>query len=256
MVMSQHIRDGSPGLGGPGGEIADPWDGHARDGRERASPIGFEEFIETLPVPVFRQDARGVYTGANAAFAAFVGRSREEVPGLTALEVWDAQVAALSITTDAPLLAAPRRQTYECRVRRGDGVTRDALFHRATFLDPAGDIGGLVGIVVDVTERAHADIQLREAGAVAEAAIEGVNRSLAGMSRDVQVVLSFLLRSRDLLHEQVPVGAVLVQSYRPEPANRSGKHIPRQAGRLLAIPVRDAGLASCTGSATASLRLE
>jgi len=128
VVTGQRVEEGLSALRGPGGEVAVLWrDASAIPLRARVQPPRFEEIIQTLPLPVFCQDACGVFTGANAAFAAFVGVGPDEIPGGTAFDIWDASLAALSITTDAPLLAAPRKQTYECRARRGDGRPRRPL---------------------------------------------------------------------------------------------------------------------------------
>ena len=52
-------------------------------------------------------------------------------------------------------------QTYEWKVRAADGSEKVVIFNKATFPDASGNIAGLVGVMVDITERKRTEIELK-----------------------------------------------------------------------------------------------
>ena len=63
---------------------------------------------------------------------------------------------------DLEAFQAAGTQVYESRVQAPDGARRHVVFHKATFPDPNGGVGGLVGIVTDITGLKQAETELRE----------------------------------------------------------------------------------------------
>ncbi|TAK30614.1 MAG: PAS domain-containing sensor histidine kinase [Chloroflexota bacterium] len=65
------------------------------------------------------------------------------------------------VTPRTELLARGGVQSYDTAVRYADGSEHDVIFYKATFQNPDGTLGGLVGTFLDVTERRKAE-QFRE----------------------------------------------------------------------------------------------
>ncbi len=118
--------------------------------------------IEAIPAPVFYKDTQGRYLGCNAAFAEYVGRPRDEIVGRTVFDVAPPELAQIYAAADRQLLRSGGTQTYETDVVRGDGTRRRIVFHKAVFRDSAGDVAGIVGAMLDITDRQRAEEALRE----------------------------------------------------------------------------------------------
>ena len=116
-----------------------------------------QAILDAVPVPVFCKDADGVYRGCNKAFAAYLGRDRREIVGQGVEGVAPPELARVYRAADDALLAAGGTQVYEGRARYADGTLHDVLFHKVAFLDDQGRVAGLVGTILDLTERKRAE---------------------------------------------------------------------------------------------------
>lgn len=122
-----------------------------------------DSLLETLPVPVFYKDRAGRYLGVNQAFTELLGQSREYFVGRTVWDIAPQQLAAVYNEADESLYAqAESVQVYAARVKSETRGERDVVFTKSVFRDFRGNIGGLVGIVLDVTEQKASERALRE----------------------------------------------------------------------------------------------
>ena len=119
-----------------------------------------EQLIDAIPSPLFFKDAQGRYTSVNQAFERYIGISREALTGKTVFDIAEPALARQYHRADMDLLASGGAQSYETAVRDAGGRQRDVLFHKAVFLDTDGDKGGIVGILLDITERKQAEQQV------------------------------------------------------------------------------------------------
>jgi PAS domain S-box-containing protein len=118
-----------------------------------------QELIEALPIPVFFKDRDGRYLGVNRAWEEFFGVTRQDMLGARVHDLYqDApSVAARHHTLDEALWASPGRQSYEIPVTTRDGIFHHTLFYKATYTDAAGAVAGLIGTIIDITERKRAE---------------------------------------------------------------------------------------------------
>ncbi|MGZ5047342.1 MAG: bifunctional diguanylate cyclase/phosphodiesterase [Usitatibacter sp.] len=123
--------------------------------RELRAQLSFtQQLIEAMPNPVFFKDREGRYLGCNRAFEKFVGEPRDELIGRTVRDIAGAELAGLTEAADEALLAGPGAQSYETSMVHGvDGLSHDVIVSKASLVDPSGKIAGLVGVLVDITER-------------------------------------------------------------------------------------------------------
>jgi two-component system sporulation sensor kinase C len=124
--------------------------------------VGFlQTLIDTIPNPVFYKDTEGRYTGCNQAFADFLGLPRSEIIGRSVYDIAPRELAEEYSGRDRQLLANPGMQAHEWAVRRNDGGLRKVIFNKATFENQDGSLGGLLGIMLDITDLRNTEDALR-----------------------------------------------------------------------------------------------
>ncbi len=116
--------------------------------------------LNTIPSPIFYKNSTGHYLGCNKAFESYVGLSQDELVGKTAHELWLKELADRYQQQDQALLNNPGMQFYESSVTHADGKLHDVIFNKATFLGSDGSVGGLVGVILDISERKQAEREL------------------------------------------------------------------------------------------------
>jgi PAS domain S-box-containing protein len=124
-----------------------------------------QQLIEALPTPIYFKDTGGRYLGVNKAWEAFFGTAREHFVGKTvhALYPDTPDVADRLEADDQLLFSSPESpRTHEESITTSDGLQHDAVYYKATFTRADGNIAGLVGTIIDITERKRAETALAE----------------------------------------------------------------------------------------------
>lgn len=113
--------------------------------------------IETIPYPLFYKDVRGVFLGCNKAFESYIGLSSPELLGKTVRDFQPTALAEIYIKADEELLRNPGVQIYEASVLYADGLRHDVIFHKGVYQAADGTPGGIVGTMLDITERKRSE---------------------------------------------------------------------------------------------------
>ncbi len=124
--------------------------------------------LDSIPVPVFYKDFEGRYLGCNRAFEELTGNSREQLVGKSVFDLAPSEIAKKYHEMDEALFRQAGRQSYEWVVRNSSDELRNVMFHKATFLRGDGGVGGLIGAMVDITERKRTEEHLRKLSRVVE----------------------------------------------------------------------------------------
>ncbi|HPC57450.1 MAG TPA: PAS domain S-box protein [Kiritimatiellia bacterium] len=119
----------------------------------RESEAFHRRLMDAIPVPVFYKDREGRYRVFNQAFAAFLGKTPEELAGHTVFDILPADLAAAYHARDVALLENPGEQTYESRLQNAAGDWREVVFHKAAIRDSRGAVTGIIGTLHDITDR-------------------------------------------------------------------------------------------------------
>lgn len=122
-----------------------------------------QTLIDTIPYPVYIKDLDGRYLCCNRSFEFYGGFAQNDVIGKTARDIWPAELAEGYVQQDLELLRNPGMHVYESRLMDTHGVLHDVIFNKATYEGSNGAVAGLVGIIVDITERKIAEEATRSA---------------------------------------------------------------------------------------------
>ncbi|HEY2627666.1 MAG TPA: diguanylate cyclase, partial [Usitatibacter sp.] len=158
--------------------------------RELRSQLSFtQQLIEALPNAVFYKDREGRYIGCNRAFEDYLGMPRESVIGKRYRDIAPTDLAERSDQADEELLRDAGAVAYESRgVGQGDRAKREVLVNKATFLDPNGEVAGLVGSLVDITQRKDLERNTRSSIELLRAVIQAA--PVAIIARDMDRIIS------------------------------------------------------------------
>jgi len=148
-----------------------------------------QQLIEVLPVPVFFKGRDGRYLGVNRAWERFFGVTRAEMLGVTAARLYrdTPAIGARHLAMDEELWRHPGNQSYEIQITLPDGRVRHTIYYKATFAKADGELAGLIGTIVDITERKQSEQQEAIENAVAR--YLGSTESLADAIRGIIQVM-------------------------------------------------------------------
>ncbi len=120
--------------------------------------------IDTIPNPVFYKDARGVFLGCNTAYHETLGLAMAQIIGRTVLELEGISFKDMAETyhqQDMDLIQSPGIRFQEQKLVSAQGDVRDYMLCKAAFRDTEGRVAGLVGIMLDITERKKMEKELK-----------------------------------------------------------------------------------------------
>jgi PAS domain S-box-containing protein len=111
--------------------------------------------LDAMPFPVFYKDLDLRYLSCNRAFEDLVGKARGDILGKSLHDLWPRELADQYQRADLDLLSGAEGpvQVYEAPMPDRHGVNRQVRFHKATFQTAEGGTGGIIGALVDITER-------------------------------------------------------------------------------------------------------
>jgi PAS domain S-box-containing protein len=118
--------------------------------------------LDAIPIPIFYKDCDGSYLGCNLALEKCLGLTRQQIVGQTVHEIVPKDWAERYARADQQLLQRQTAQSYESSVVYADGNKREVLFNKAAFLKSDGNLGGLVGTILNITELKRVEKALRE----------------------------------------------------------------------------------------------
>ncbi|MBS1144708.1 MAG: response regulator [Proteobacteria bacterium] len=165
-----------------------------------------EELIEAIPLPVYLKDNGGRYIRLNRAFEQFFHIDRKAILGQTVSKLLTREEAPLHLQKDAELLASKGMQTYEASVHSRDGAIHDTVYRKAALTRRDGSVSGLLGVIVDITERKRAEHEVLRAKEAAEAASRAKSDFLANMSHEIRTPMNGVIGMTDLALETALTG--------------------------------------------------
>ncbi|MDO8596726.1 MAG: CHASE domain-containing protein, partial [Sulfuricaulis sp.] len=145
-----------------------------------------QELIEALPNPIYFKGTDGRYLGVNLAWEKFFGMPRNTFIGKTVHDLYpeNPEVAERLHRDDQALWNHPGSRTYETSITTPDGRRHDAIYYKATFTHTDGSVAGLIGTIVDITERKHAEAVRAQLAAI----VENSNDAIVGRSLDRKIL--------------------------------------------------------------------
>ncbi len=128
----------------------------------RLPPELVQTVLDALPTPVFFKDRAGIYQGCNRAYSDLMALTVDDFIGKSVFDLWPADLATVYHRADEAVMAAGGEQRYEAQIQLPDGQRRDVVFYKTALKDANGEVAGLVGTLLDITERKTMERQLHD----------------------------------------------------------------------------------------------
>jgi PAS domain S-box-containing protein len=126
-------------------------------------PDFYQKIFDTLPIPIYYRDTKGIYQMCNKAHEDFVGKPGAQIIGKSVYDIHTKQMADIYTQKDKELLANPDIQVYETQVTKCDGTKLDVVMNKAVIRNNQSAITGIVGSINDVTKLKKTEMRLENA---------------------------------------------------------------------------------------------
>ncbi len=151
--------------------------------------------IDTLPNPILIKDPAGRYLGCNKAYEEAFGVSRDGIRGKTILERQDLNREMREAFHDEDQRLLQEGDTWfgEIAVSLADGGLHQFLYWKVPFTLSDGRLGGLLGVLFDITERKQMEEAVVLAKEKAEEATRAKSDFLANMSHEIRTPMNAII---------------------------------------------------------------
>lgn len=150
-----------------------------------------QTLFDTIPNPVFYKNVKGIYLGSNKSFSDLIlGIPREELIGCSLYdlpEVIPKHLADIYYEQDQKLFNNPGTQIYETQVNCADSNVRDFIFYKSSYLDHEGKVAGLLGLMLDITDRKNIQKHFEESEEKYRSMMESMNDAVYICRSDLTV---------------------------------------------------------------------
>ncbi len=164
-----------------------------------------ERLLDSIPNPLFYMNRDGVYLGVNKAFERFYGITKESMIGKKIFELpFEADPFERSLSDQAIFSGKEQQQILERTIQFKDGSLREAIITKSPFPDSSNQIDGLIGIVMDITERKSMERDLVNAKEKAEESDKLKTSFLNNLSHEIRTPLNAIIGFAELLEMGYP----------------------------------------------------
>ena len=169
----------------------------AMDQQELANRLAFQQaLIETIPYPMFVKDAECRFVVCNKAYERELGTTSGYLKGKTLLELdvlSDEAERRRFHAEDMGVIREAGRRSYELPIRYSDGQIHTTLYSVDGFKLSDGRPGGLIGLLVDISDQKRVAEELKVAKAKAEEATQMKSMFLANMSHEIRTPMNAII---------------------------------------------------------------
>ncbi|QEY52323.1 PAS domain-containing sensor histidine kinase [Legionella longbeachae] len=162
-----------------------------------------ENIIAHMPGHVYWKDKNGVYQGCNNLQAQSAGlQFGYEVIGKTDFDLpWEKEQAELIRKNDRQILETGETEVIE-EIIQVKGKEAIFLSHKSPIRNKNGEIIGVLGMSVDITERKKIEAELNIAKEKAETANRAKTEFLENMRHDIRTPLTGIVGFSDIIKEE------------------------------------------------------
>ena len=158
--------------------------------------------MDTIPSLIMLKDADARIYDCNRTYEKAFGFEVDKLKGRTLLDIdfYPQDVRERMYADDKAMLASPGKVVHnETRLPFANGEIHDLLYWKTAFLLPDGRLGGLLGVMIDISDIKKYQQEALEAKEVADAANRAKSSFLATMSHEIRTPMNAVLGMLELM---------------------------------------------------------
>jgi len=172
-----------------------------------------DQSIDSLPIPVFSRTNDGKIISCNHAFARITGKPKEELIGKSTAEIMPFKQADVLSMKDNEILETGIDQFYETTLKYSNGEIRSVIVNKAALKLNNSDETGIIGSIIDITERKKLEAKLEESEAeklISATMLQKIRAGIVIVNNDLKIIDSNLGFARMIgeeneeLYETIP----------------------------------------------------
>lgn len=165
-----------------------------------------KEFIETLlesiPNPMFYMNRDGEFLGVNKSFRELYNMEESEIVGKNIYDIESAINASRYKESDELIFRGEEKfQSLERTITLKNDRKIEVILTKSPFPGDGGKIGGLIGMITDITEQKKLQRELKRAKEQAEESDKLKTSFLNNMNHEIRTPLNAIVGFSDLLFE-------------------------------------------------------
>jgi len=157
--------------------------------------------LSAIPAYVYLKDRNSVYILGNKQFSELSGMPESDIPGKTDYDFFSKTDADRFRQDDAEIMASGNEKLhYEVKGEDAKGNTIWYSTSKSPFYDPSGNMAGLVGICINITDRKRSEEELARYRDRLEELVKERTEELEDKTQSLQefnAALKVLLQQRD-----------------------------------------------------------
>jgi len=153
------------------------------------------QLMDTVPNPIYFKDKELNFIGCNASYEKAFGIRREDISGVEvhAMPYITPELQTLFYEDDQSILSERITVQRELEMLFADGTMHNLLYWKTYFVLSDGTIGGILGVLVDISELKDKEKDLAHALSVAREATEAKSLFLANMSHEIRTPMNAII---------------------------------------------------------------
>ncbi|HPJ38310.1 MAG TPA: PAS domain S-box protein [Spirochaetota bacterium] len=158
-----------------------------------------ENLMDAIPNPMFYKDKNGIYLGCNTEYRKLLGLPKSKIIGYSIASLAPAHIADSHFEADRDLLLNGGVLSYEALIPHSNGTLMNMLVYKTTYNGQEGEVAGILGIMLDITELTKTQEDLQQAKEDAEKANRAKSEFLANISHEIRTPMNTIIGYSELL---------------------------------------------------------